>query len=79
MFDNLVKNLGKDDFKYVSKELDSKVLDFVKQKDFISMIKWMVLKNVKKDWIFKKSFTVRSLIKKWLIKIWDRFKMKTTK
>ena len=63
MFDNLVKNLGKDDFKYVNKELDSKVLDFVKQKDFISMIKWMVLKNVKKDWIFKKSFTVRSLIK----------------
>ena len=63
MFDNLVKNLGKDDFKYVSKELDSKVLDFVKQKDFISMIKWMVLKNVKKDWIFKKSFTVCSLIK----------------
>ena len=63
MFDNLVKNLGKDDFKYVSKELDSKVLDFVKQKDFISMIKWMVLKNVKKDWIFKKNFTVRSLIK----------------
>ena len=63
MFDNLVENLGKDDFKYVSKELDSKVLDFVKQKDFISMIKWMVLKNVKKDWIFKKNFTVRSLIK----------------
>ena len=63
MFDNLVRNLGKDDFKYVSKELDSKVLDFVKQKDFISMIKWMVLKNVKKDWIFKKIFTVRSLIK----------------
>ena len=63
MFDNLVKNLGKDDFKYVNKELDSKVLDFVKQKDFISMIKWMVLKNVKKDWIFKKNFTVRSLIK----------------
>ena len=53
MFDNLVKNLGKDDFNYVSKELDSKVLDFVKQKDFVSMIKWMVLKNVKKDWIFK--------------------------
>ena len=30
----LVKNLGKDDFKYWSQELDSNVLDLVKQKEF---------------------------------------------
>ena len=30
--DNLVKNLGKDDFKYLSQEFDSNILDLVKQK-----------------------------------------------
>ena len=28
--DNLVKNLSKDDFKYLSQEFDNKVLDLVK-------------------------------------------------
>ena len=32
--DILVKNLGKDDFKYSNQELDSKLLDLVKQKGF---------------------------------------------
>ena len=32
--DSLVKNLGKDDCKYLSQELDSKTLDFDKQKGF---------------------------------------------
>ena len=32
--DSLVKNLGKDDFKYLSQEFDSDVLDLVKQKGF---------------------------------------------
>ena len=32
--DSLVENFGKDDFKYLSEELDSKVLDLVKQKVF---------------------------------------------
>ena len=31
---NLVKNLGKDDFKYLSQEFDTDVLDLVKQKGF---------------------------------------------
>ena len=30
--DSLVKNLSKNDFKYLSKEIDSNVLDLVKQK-----------------------------------------------
>ena len=30
--DSLVKNLGKDDFKYLSQERDNNVLDLVKQK-----------------------------------------------
>ena len=32
--DSLVKNLGKDDFKYLNQEFDSKVLALVKQKRF---------------------------------------------
>ena len=32
--DNLVLNLGKDDFKYLNQEFDSKVLDLAKQKGF---------------------------------------------
>ena len=32
--DSLVKNLGKDDFKYLSQEFDNNVLDLVKQKTF---------------------------------------------
>ena len=32
---SLVKNLGKDDFKYFSQAFDSKVLDLVKQKEFL--------------------------------------------
>ena len=32
--DSLVKNLNKDDFKYLSQEFDDKVLDLVKEKGF---------------------------------------------
>ena len=32
--DSSVKNLNKDDFKYLSQEFDNKVLDLVKQKGF---------------------------------------------
>ena len=32
LLDSLVKNLGKDDFKYLSQKFDSKVLDLVRQK-----------------------------------------------
>ena len=33
-FDSLVRNLKKDDFKYLTQEFDNKVLDLVKQKGF---------------------------------------------
>ena len=32
--DSLVKNLDKDDFKYLSQEFDNNILDLVKQKGF---------------------------------------------
>ena len=34
--DNLVKNLAKDDFKYLSQEFDNNILDLVKNKGFYS-------------------------------------------
>ena len=34
LFDSLVKNLNKEDFKYLSREFDNNVLDLVKQKGF---------------------------------------------
>ena len=34
---SLVKNLSKDDFKYLSQESDSNVLDLGKQKGFLSL------------------------------------------
>ena len=36
LLDSLVKNSGKHDFKYLSQEFDSKLLDLVKQKGFYS-------------------------------------------
>ena len=36
MLDSLVKNSGKHDFKYLSQEFNSKVLDLVKRKGFYS-------------------------------------------
>ena len=34
LLDSLVKNLSKDDFKYLSQEFDNNILDLVKQKEF---------------------------------------------
>ena len=34
---SLVKNLGKDEFQYLSQEFDNNVLDLVKQKGFLSL------------------------------------------
>ena len=52
--DCLVKNLNKDDFKYLSQEFDNNVLDLVKQKMSISVI----LKSLRKIYLAKKSFIV---------------------
>ena len=57
--DSLVKRLGKDDLKYLSQEFDRDVLDLVKQKDFILMSIWVILKSSKKNCQAKKSFVVR--------------------
>ena len=55
--DSLVKNLGKDGFKYLSQEFDTGVLDLVKQKSIL----WAVLKSLKENFIAKKNCIVATL------------------
>ena len=62
--DSLVKSFSKDDFKNLSQEFDSKVLDLAKQKDFILMIIWMILKSPIKNCLTKKSFKFLRQVKK---------------
>ena len=80
--DSLVKNLGKDDFKYLCKVFDSNILDLVK-KDFILVNLWVVLKNSKKDCQPKKSsLTCKKINDKeyeHVFSVWDTFEMKTMK
>ena len=53
--DNLVKNLGKDDFKYLSQGFDCKVLDLVKQKRFYPFEYMSGFRKFKKNCQAKKS------------------------
>ena len=57
--DSLIKNLGKDDSKYLSQEFDSKVLDLVKQERFYSHEYMSGFKSLGTNFQAKKSFTVR--------------------
>ena len=50
--------MSKDDFKYLSQESDSKVLDLVKQKKIYLMSTWMILKSLKKDGLTEKRFII---------------------
>ena len=56
--DSLVKNLGKEDFKYFSQEFDNNVLDIVKKKIFTLMNIRVILKSLKKNCLAKKTFMV---------------------
>ena len=56
--DSLVKNLGKDDFKYLNQEFDSKVLALVKQKEFYPNEHMSRFEKFKKRYLVKKNFIV---------------------
>ena len=56
--DSLVKNLNKDDFKYLSQEFDNNLLDLVKQKGFYIYEYMSDLKSLKMNYLVKKSFIV---------------------
>ena len=84
--DTLVKNLSKDDLKYLSQEFDSEVLDPVKQKRFSSyeyinnfeMFKER-LRSREKNYSLLTSKRTSDEIYEHFFKIWDIFQIKTMK
>ena len=55
--EKLYKNLSEDDFKYLTEEFGPKTLELLKQKNFILMSTWTVLKDlVKINCLIKNNF-----------------------
>ena len=55
---SLVKNLGKDDFKYLSQEFNSNILDLANQKGFYPYEYMSHFEELKEELPSKKSFIV---------------------
>ena len=62
--DSFVKNLNKDDFKYLSQEFNNNRLDLVKQKGFYLYEYMSDLEKFKEELSSKEFFIVRLLIEK---------------
>ena len=84
--ESLVKNLSKDDFKYLSQEVDNNVLDLVKQKAFYPYEYMTDFENFKEELPSKENFynllTDRNISDKeyeHVLKVWKKFEMKTLK
>ena len=85
--ERLVKILGKNDFKYLSQDLDSKVLDLVKQKglhpyEYISGFESFKKKLPQGKKIFIVPWLVKKISEKeyeYVVKVWNKFEMKTVK
>ena len=82
--DRLVKNLSKDDFKYLSQEFDNSVLDLVKQKGFYSYECTSDFEKFKEELPSKEkcysSLAVTKISDKeyeHVLNVWNRFEMKT--
>ena len=85
-FDSLVKNLDKDNFRYLSQELDNNVLDLVKQKEFYPYKYMTDFKKFKEQLPSKEKFysslTGKRISKKeydHFLKVWNKFEMKMMK
>ena len=83
--DSLVKGLGKNGFKYLSQEFDSKVLDLAKQKGFHPDEYMSDFEKFKEELTSKENFysflTGKKLVIKseLVLKIWGKFDMETMK
>ena len=82
--DSLVKNLGKDDSKYLSQEFDKNKLDLVKQKGFYPYKYMNDFEKFKEELPSKTKFysplTGKKISDKeydQVLKEWNKFKMKT--
>ena len=84
--DSLVKNLGKDDFKYLSQESDNDVLHLVKQKEFYPYEYMSDFEKLKEQLPSKEKFN-SSLTNKQnsrkeyehVLMVWNKFEMATMK
>ena len=84
LLDSLVKNLSKDDFRYLAQEFDNNILDLVKQKGFYSY-KYMNDFEKSKEELSSKETFYSSLIGSKITdkeyehvpNVWNKFEMKT--
>ena len=81
-----MKNLNKDDFKYLSQEFDNTVLDLVKKKGFYPFENMTDFEKFKEKLPSKEKFYSSLAGKKindkeydHVLKVWDKFEMKTMK
>ena len=84
--DSLVKNLNKDDFKYLGQEFDMNVLDLVKQKEFYPYEYMSDFEKFKEELPSKEKFYISLTRKKisdkeyeYVLTVWNKFEMKTMK
>ena len=84
--DGLIKNLAKDDFKYMSQEYDNNVLDLVKQKGFYPYEymsdfekSFKILPGKEKFYSSLTGIKVTDKEYKHVLKFWDNVEMKTIK
>ena len=80
--DSLVKNLGRDDFKYLSQEFEKNVLDLVKQRDFIFDFNNSFKKELPNKEKFYSSLTERKISDKeyqHVLNVWKKFETKIMK
>ena len=78
--DSLIKNLGKDGFKYLSQQFDNNVLDLVKQKGFYPCEYMSDFEKFKEELPSKERFYSSSTDRKDAENDWENiFKMKTMK
>ena len=84
--DNLVKNLGKNDFKYLSKEFNNNVLDLVKQKRFYTHEYMCDFEKFEEQLPSKEKFYSLLIVKKisdkendYVRKVRNKFQKKTMK
>ena len=84
--DDLVKNLGKNDFRYSSQEFDNNVLDIIEQKRFYTHKYMSDFEKFKEELRRKEKFYIslngRKITNKeyaHVLNVWNKFEMKTMK
>ena len=84
--DSLVNSLGENNFNYLNQELDSKLLDLVKQKGFYPHEHLSDFEKFKEKLTTKEKFYISLNSKKvsdkeyaHVLKVWDKFEMKSMK